>query len=168
MKAFSAVADYMNSKSLALLTSHLNDVFFHQSLADLAIAHGTLSGRTIAAGTKLGGFCATIPGGKSDLYLDGAGDLGDEYSETARQVYAHEMTHVVDGVGTIAITNSGDWNEAWAEEVNQLNDPLTKYARKSPKEGFAEFGRLVFTQPREARERFPKCWAFWHSKGLVD
>ena len=44
---------------------------------------------------------------------------------------------------------------------------LSDYATTETYEGFAEFGRLVYTQPEKARE-YPKCYAAWKEWGLIN
>lgn len=81
-----------------------------------------------------------------------------------RSVYAHEVWHAVDRGE--AFSGSREWQRAWKKEVGRGSAPLTKYATVDPGEGFAEFGRLVISDPQGARE-FPLCWAFFHLKGLA-
>lgn len=71
------------------------------------------------------------------------------------------------------ISRSAKWISAHNQEIDALDArgvqtfPLSKYATTSASEGFAEFGRLVFTAPREAKRQYPKCWAVWLEHGLV-
>lgn len=85
-------------------------------------------------------------------------------------VYAHELTHAIDGVGTYSTTD--EWKAAYKEEIGKPGEPirLTAYAQKKTFEGFAEFGRLLYGSdvPRSVvEEKFPKCLAFFKSKGLA-
>lgn len=71
------------------------------------------------------------------------------------------------------ISRGAKWINAHNAEIDALDAkgaqtfPLSKYATTSASEGFAEFGRLVFTAPREAKRQYPKCWAVWLEHGLV-
>lgn len=71
------------------------------------------------------------------------------------------------------ISRSAKWISAHNQEIDALDAkgaqtfPLSRYATTSASEGFAEFGRLVFTAPREAKRQYPKCWAVWLEHGLV-
>src|SRR6187402_2404118 len=90
------------------------------------------------------------------LQLDGEKDK--------RGVYAHEFTHAVDqrsdnDGNSICISDNYRWQEAWKEEIEP--GYLTKYATTDTAEGFAEYGRLVYQTPRDAKRSFPKCWQVW-------
>ena len=80
---------------------------------------------------------------------------GGEFSQ--RGLYAHELAHAADKLedGTY-FSKSKAWNEAYASEINTDATPLSKYARVSPSEGFAEFVRYATENPQEARKNFPQ------------
>ncbi len=59
-----------------------------------------------------------------------------------------------------------EWKEVWKTELT--DKPVSEYSLVSPSEGFAEFGRLVFSEPKRAREDYPQAWAVWEQHGLVD
>ncbi len=74
--------------------------------------------------------------------------------------------HAVDGNYDFSGTDA--WDAAWRAEIKVPGKPLSDYAATLPHEGFAEFGRLVFGGNHvDAKNLFPKCWAFWKEKGLV-
>lgn len=115
-------------------------------------------------------------------HQDGTIDVnGDPSSGTAAEIYAHELSHAVDWSRTMQgegyeCSSSGDWQDAWEREIDAtektpLSDKpevrLSEYARKDAREGFAEFGRLVYTDRERAEKDFPRCWDFWKQKGLV-
>jgi hypothetical protein len=101
---------------------------------------------------------------KGWLTIDGAdeGLAGD----TAGQIMAHEIGHVLDGPRS-AISGSPEWAEAFRDEIDHDHEPLSKYARTDPSEGFAEFFRLATFSRKQARREFPKCWAVLESYMLV-
>ncbi len=105
--------------------------------------------------------------------------LDREEEGTMEGIYAHEMTHAVDGPGLtpseydadVPINRSpsmdDDWIEAGNEEIIGNPPPLSYYAQTSPAEGFAEFGRLVYQKGRDyAKTKFPKCYAVWEKYDL--
>jgi hypothetical protein len=101
------------------------------------------------------------------LYLDGEGDKGAvnqsdpaEYrideADYNHHVYLHEMTHAVDrGAGNVS--DRSDFKQAWKAELE--GGGLTRYAGTSASEGFAEFGRVLFSgvvPATELEQRFKK------------
>lgn len=80
---------------------------------------------------------------------------------------AHELGHVFDG-SVYIYSESRSWETAWGEEIDVEGSPLSGYAQTDPQEGFAEFARLLLLQDRGvARQKFPKCYAYWEKEGLV-
>jgi hypothetical protein len=105
---------------------------------------------------------------KGALHLDGGADSptfpkGFTSANSTRHTYAHEMAHALDGRREHSTTEK--WMLAWESEVK--SGELSDYGATNPIEGFAEFGRLVWTNPREARDSFPQCWAYWKEQGWV-
>jgi hypothetical protein len=82
-----------------------------------------------------------------------------------RHIYAHEVAHGIDKDYRYSKTLS--WQVAWQQEVMGDHFPLSKQAKLSPQEGWAEFGRLLFTDHARAARDFPKCYAFWKRKKLL-
>lgn len=79
---------------------------------------------------------------------------------------AHEVAHTVDRQLSVL----PEWNSAWKEEICRNDRPLSDYATTKPSEGFAEFGRLLWSHSRkdakppdmeQVAKTFPKCLAFW-------
>lgn len=115
---------------------------------------------------KLGGAFKWYSGDRvGTLHLDGGADMGDSGALDSRGIYAHEIGHAIDFAGTHSKTQ--EWQDAWKAEIVKDDAPLSKYATKTASEGFAEFFRLVNTQPKIARTEFPKCWAALKSWGYV-
>jgi hypothetical protein len=131
----------------------------------------------------------------ADMSFAGMGDItgaGGNVSDSSKQyhVYTHEIGHAIDhaigkSMNVKRASHSKEWKDAYEKEINieieterrdgrkQKYPPLTRYSRASVEEGFAEFFRAVYTshQNPERRkameERFPKCMAFFRTKGLL-
>lgn len=123
-----------------------------------------------AKGGRSGG--AYVPSSGA-VHLDGD-EVWPEYTVKATELYAHELTHAIDGP-KFEYSTSPEWMMAWTEEIGNQPPPpgqrakLTVYATTSAKEGFAEFGRLLFASnwSRQNVERsFPKCVAVWKKAGI--
>jgi ADP-Ribosyltransferase in polyvalent proteins len=112
---------------------------------------------------------------KGNLHLDGGTD-----EVPAVEFWAHEFAHAIDTApkwsenvndlivsrGGVRLSDSYDWNDAWKTEIKSPDCPL-EYAKKNQREGFAEYGRMLWIIPKEARQAFPKCYAVWKKAGLV-
>lgn len=122
------------------------------------------------------------------MYLDGGPDLAytgnprygypkDDERATAVHISLHEKSHVIDHKHVYSGTKG--WKTAWAKEINRKpirvgpltlrKYTLTSYSTKSPTEGFAEFGRALYSGmvPLEVLEKdFPECSAFFKAQGL--
>lgn len=96
---------------------------------------------------------------------------------TPSQVYLHELAHAVDhspdaAPGTdlydegASLSESPDWYKVYREEM--LKGRLNKYASTNGKEAFAEFARLVWTNPAVAKTHFPQAYAFFEANDLID
>lgn len=141
---------------------------------------------TRAGKHNAGGVYSQVGGvhldGDYDYKKDGTGEERGRYTSgavyTRRDVYAHELTHAIDGPEGSRLSDADEWEEAWQEEINYdrasalvsgREPPLTAYAASMPVEGFAEFGRLLYGTdvPLEQIERdFPKASAYFKAKGL--
>jgi HK97 family phage portal protein len=100
------------------------------------------------------------------LDLDGGGSFEGKAASVG-ELHAHEFTHAIDGPSH-ELSNSKEWQHAWASELKGGNP--SKYASVKASEGFAEFGRMAYGQGKGAEElakSFPKCAAYWQSKGLL-
>lgn len=91
------------------------------------------------------------------------------WHDSERVIFAHEIAHVIDQGPfrkSDCISDRADWRLAWSIEIDCDEVPLSRYARKSESEGFAEFGALALTDPVLARRAFPMCWAVWRKHHL--
>lgn len=123
------------------------------------------------------------------LFLDGTHNFGKDAAGDARdsthEVYAHELTHAIDGPEH-QVSSHADWQQAFKDEIDQDSDSeshrksaasigmktgkLSAYARTSTSEGFAEFGRLVYASGMDHKrieQAFPKCYSFFKKRGMV-
>mgnify|MGYP000718110313 CR=1 FL=1 len=118
-------------------------------------------------------FGESSPTDQGNLHLDGGSDTDPVLRQPSSwqrgggcaDFYAHELGHALDGHETHS--RSPDWVAAWREEIDRDGDPLTKYARTDSVEGFAEFHRLLLTEPDTARTAYPRCHAFFAGKGFA-
>jgi hypothetical protein len=125
--------------------------------------------------------------GGQGVFKGGTGHGPDKgNSESDAHVTAHELGHVIDGP-KFEYSMSKEWRRAWIKEIGAGPDalpfgakwlskfskvkdtPLTEYAKTHPSEGFAEFSRLLHASNVShgtIEKTFPRCLAFWRSKGL--
>ncbi len=111
--------------------------------------------------------------GNQTLHLDGASTTyGDKLNPTGddqtHHIYAHEMTHAIDGP-KFEISHTDEWHKAWEKEI-KASEEISKYAATNPQEGLAEFGRLVLASSHDAakiRQDFPLCAAVWDKHGIL-
>lgn len=94
---------------------------------------------------------------------------------SAEGVYAHEMAHAMDynsETDKWELSGNPEWKRAFKDEIvgDGKNFKLSNYAATNSAEGFAEFGRLLYgsskSDLKKAEKMFPKCFAYWRSKGL--
>ena len=106
--------------------------------------------------------------------VDSAGKSGKSGAtlgkdEMMRQTYAHAMSHAIDGrFRNERLSNRDAWVDAWENDLS--SGQLTDHGSRNTREGFAEFGRLVFSSdvPEDRiAELFPNCWKFWKGEDLV-
>lgn len=107
---------------------------------------------------------AVYQGAWKTTYLDGGGLMGFP----KREVYAHELTHAIDGPERL-FSGSPGWSAAFKADIDRHGDPLSTYARTHPAEGFAEFGRAVYAglvPLRDLEKKFPLASAYFKEQGL--
>ncbi len=182
-KAMKQCFDYMRISAIEQVLTHMGGrppMFYPDtkavtaSLNALRVSQG---GPPIDEAKTTGGFWAArshdktgtlhIDGGYGNYPgVEGADVKWDEYNTLSdmKHIYAHELGHVLDGPGD-SLSGSRDWEEVWAAEIYK-GESLSKYACKNPSEGFAEFYRLLLTEPTHARLSFPRCYAFLRFRGL--
>lgn len=189
-QAMKGIAESMSDTALTHLANGMKDVHFSPTGNDASMSalkavidseHSSPKSKqdaqqrfdAIASGKRKSGGCYYTRGQK--LFLNGpqkefamAGKHGGKGLGT-HEVYAHEMTHAIDGP-THQFSNSKDWSVAWTGEIGGPNkDSLTHYAATKLSEGFAEFGRLVYggnSTLATIEKDFPKASAFFKSNDL--
>lgn len=148
-----------------------------RQLTSTLVANGLLSAEKVKARGHMtqGAYSFNPKKHKGNLLLDGASRLGggDFGGGTVHETYAHELTHAIDGP-RLEHSGSAAWQKAFREEIDRdspsgTGSSLTRYARKMPPEGFAEFGRLLYggeADLAKVAKRFPKCSAYFKRAGL--
>lgn len=173
-QSMNRVISSMPLGALKRLATGLSGVSWHTSTDTITAEFKKLGGQA-KEGTVINGYYN--PNSKKAT-LNGSTKMsnspGIEGNANVHGVHAHELTHAIDrGSGKDpALSTHSDWLEAHHSEI--VGDPtqrpsLSKYARTSAAEGFAEFGRLVYGSDRDKKEaetKFPKCFAFWRQHGL--
>lgn len=108
---------------------------------------------------------------KGKMRLDGDGrirkDAFGEERKNIHEVYAHELTHAIDGPDE-AYSRSQEWLMAWDREM--VGGRFSAYAAKNPQEGFAEFGRVLYAGVADEEtltQFFPQTTAFFRKYGLM-
>lgn len=100
------------------------------------------------------------------MNIDGGSTVGA--NNTATEIYAHELGHVVDVGGRYS--DDPKWIALHKTEISTNKDKhvLSQYAWESPAESFAEFHRELWDKGVEAAKmKWPKCVHFFQSKGLL-
>lgn len=135
-------------------------VKFHADLKAVTDACSAAAGK--AEKGQVGGFVTYhARGDAARVNVDGGAG-----TEDARGIYAHEMGHAVD-CGR-KYSEDKKWQSAWKSEIFNGKTLLSRYARESPTEGFAEFHRVLCEKGVAATSAaYPKCGAFLKSKGLI-
>lgn len=152
------VIDALPAGAAAQFASLCKGMKFHTSEASCTEAFRSLGG---SARTEIGGFCSREPyQDRCDVHIDSASGG----HAVVVGVIRHELGHALDPQGK---RSGGDWIDAYREEIDRPDAPLTQYARKNRREGWAEFARLAWDRPEQAKQQFPKCYAAFKSHGLV-
>lgn len=126
----------------------------------------------VNAGQVMGGVVVTMGDGTRRVLVDGGKEAhkgGHGLRHHASEYYAHELTHIVDYARDGGRhSNTPEWQAAYDAEL--ASGRHTQYATISAMEGFAEFGRAVYSGQYELgklKTNFPKCWAYFVANGLV-
>jgi hypothetical protein len=162
-------------KAVREFTQNIDELHIYPTMDDLTDSDPELR-RMLGSGpnAKVGGFYKVqrdVENGTRSMNIDGGRDTGESWGNsgegTTESIYAHEFMHAVDGAGE-QFSHTARWYEVAGEEINRPSNPLSKYARSSPAEAFAEFGRLIYDKGRKyAKENFPKCYGYFEEQGLV-
>lgn len=178
--AVESVTAYMPGKAVGRVAAHVR--MFHAYPNAGSLYEGVKD--TLPAHVR-----DAVESGQADVgggFLDGALHAGDpvpmETSEelggtvtSIHHLYAHELTHAIDGPN-FELSKNMEWAKVWAGEIVGIHDAkgtpdrLSAYAKQSPTEGFAEFGRQVYTRDAAGRanleKQFPRCTAHWKGLGI--
>jgi hypothetical protein len=124
----------------------------------------------VSGSGRVGGFVAHRLGDdRAHLTIDGGNDTDPKFkSQSTRQIYAHELGHCIDAGQRYS--RDATWASAWKAEIHNPKPAniLSLYARTSPTEGFAEFHRHLYERGAAAtKAKYPRCYKFWESKGLL-
>jgi hypothetical protein len=104
--------------------------------------------------------------GSVEVNLDGGSETDAKNPEKAQGIYSHELGHAIDAGRRFS--EDAKWKAAWKSEIFNGRVMLSRYARESPTEGFAEFHRaLCFKGLPATMAAYPKCCAFLKAKGLI-
>jgi hypothetical protein len=101
------------------------------------------------------------------MHLDGGGVL---FGRPARleEFFAHEITHALDRPN-YEISSTDEWSDAWDAEIVKGNY-LSEEAKRTPQEGFAEFGAMLLgsgVSAKEAKQVLPRCVKVWQRWGIL-
>jgi hypothetical protein len=108
-----------------------------------------------------------IDGGIQKTTHDGPDGWKMTQGDSRQGLYAHELTHAIDGPKK-EISLSPAWLDIWRKEIAPFS-ALTAYASTSSHEGLAEFGRLVYggqASLKDAEASFPRACKFFKDHGL--
>lgn len=161
--AAKGVFEAMPEKAVERYNAHTVGHRFHGSTEDLTVAlTGDIPGLhdKLGASKQIGGAYRPRTG---TLELDGGMEAA---AQSTREVYAHEMTHAVDGPRH-ELSESGAWQEAYRAEI--AGGKLSAYAKKNAAEGLAEFGRAVYggkADRAKVEQHFPQATKFFKENGL--
>ncbi len=124
--------------------------------------------RVLANGSVVGGSFYPKTG---EWLADGdvglTGDFSQEGRSNVHETYAHELTHAIDGP-ELEFSSSKEWQMAYDAELRGGN--LSQYASTSAVEGFAEFGRALYSGGADEETLaffFPRSVKFFRDRGLM-
>lgn len=155
-KAIKLIFENMPQNALASASRSIRFVEVHLSPDEVKWSLPARSQKQVGEGVVLGYWDSE----KRKLVLDG----GDHRMDSIG-VYLHEMTHAIDD--DLKISDTNRWKSAWEAEIDKDSNPLSRYARTDASEGLAEFGRLAFRRPEEAK-KFKRCWAALSATGILE
>jgi hypothetical protein len=185
------IAGRLTATAVARVAENVQKVEFHETVFQVEAAvrrHAAVDKQLGKESLNAGGAFlgddiheVHILSGYQGLSGSGQGNLAPPDPKAAdRHTLAHEIGHAIDGPKA-EYSSDRKWVSAWLAEVGSsgfaglLTGPgrkkvtLTKYAKESPSEGFAEFSRLLYGSDvplADVERKFPKCIAYWRSKKL--
>lgn len=156
--SFGRATMLMSIRALDELARTVKQIEIASDDSQMSDIHQSLIGEPVPKGMSVAGFWDN----DTQTLVLGAGSD----SQTRRHVFIHEMAHAIDLAGKHSRTPG--WKEAWESEIT--GGALSEYATVSPAEGFAEFARMVYSPESRkiAKQRFPKCHAYWVKRDLLD
>lgn len=180
------VAEKMTDTMLQRANENTLGVSWYKHVDDLTLKF--MPKKDLSEKGRIGGAWVESHQSKGHLHLDGPFESGSQLRELDH-LYAHEFGHAFDGnpggsqlhpyridryggdpvrPGSPMLSDTRIWSDAHLAEIDTDDIALSKYAQTSHSEGFAEYARLVLTDPDTAREKFPKCWRAWQKFGLLE
>jgi hypothetical protein len=160
--AIRRVIGRLTPPAVARVHGQIKEIKFYASWQELTAAIRRKYPRATIRGTIKGAFDRD-----GTLHLDGGGILFGR-PVPLEELYAHEITHVIDGTSH-DISNSAEWREAWQGEI-QDGGYLGPDSARSPREGFGEFGAMLLgsgTPVNRVEEIMPECVQVWRDRGII-
>lgn len=164
--AFDTALSRMPEQALDAVRTRIKHVAFYPSKSEVNDAYDAITGR-ISESDNVTAFVNQATG---EMHLDGLDEKGAQTVGDLEGCYAHELSHLLDqptGDPPVYTSDDNAWQAAWKAEICQQGYPLTKYAAANSREGFAEFGRLMYSDPATAKAKFPQSWAFFEQLGYA-
>ncbi len=157
-QALTVVFRPMSPIALARFCANVKECRFYETHSELTAAIQEKFPKLKSRGVVKGGFDR-----EGTLHLDGGGVLFGRAAMLS-EFYAHEIAHAIDGTNH-EISNLEEWRTAWESEKVFLS----VNGKKSPSEGFAEFGEMLLgagVTTDQMKEVMPNCLEVWQRKGL--
>ena len=106
-----------NKRATARVNHFLQKIRYFAStgqLTDSLDRHNKVKGPTTAG-------CFMFSRGEDardgELWIDGGGDMGDQFPWLTKHIYSHELSHAVDGCGRWRLSQTKAWKKIWAEDI---------------------------------------------------
>jgi len=177
-----AVLNTFSPKSAERISKSVQKIEVHSDTLSVTRAYAAASRQRInTQNSRIGGYFA---GQKGELVVPLEKDMGDMGPAS---ILAHELGHAIDfdrdawerkahildakfRYSESKLSSDTQWQVAYQDEIKysrQHGYRLSEYANKNASEGFAEYARFIFENEELAKEKFPKCYAFWQKHGLI-
>jgi hypothetical protein len=157
-QAIDAVLVAMTSHAIGRFHATVKEIRFYKTHSELTAAvrdkYPALTIRGVLKG------CFDRDG---TLHLNSGGKLFGRNAGLS-EFYAHEITHAIDG-NQHEISGSEKWQTAWKAE----QDFLSENGKKTPSEGFAEFGEMLLGSGitrEQMNDVLPMCLKVWEENQL--